>query len=121
MICIAAAAALLAGCNARNATVTPPMAAASIETAGGSTPTARAAKPTARAAAPTVRAARPIAPPERALLVPQPEPVCYLSDPAANERQRLDYERQCYRQAEMIARNRLRLLQDAVASAKRAR
>ena len=52
-----------------------------------------------------------------ALLKPQPEPDCTFpaTDTAADERQKLDYERQCYRHAEMIARTRLQLLQESVA------
>ena len=60
----------------------------------------------------------PIPQPARALLVPQPEPKCEFAttDPNSDERQKLDYERQCYRHAEMIVRGRLRLLQSSVAS-----
>ena len=48
-----------------------------------------------------------------ALLSPLPEPDCELKtgDSTFSERQKLDYERQCYRHAEMIVRNRLELLQ----------
>jgi len=55
--------------------------------------------------------------PNEALLKPQPEPDCTFpaTDTAADERQKLDYERQCYRHAEMIARARLQLLQESVA------
>jgi hypothetical protein len=55
--------------------------------------------------------------PTQALLKPQPEPDCTFpeTDTAADERQKLDYERQCYRHAEMIARARLQLLQESVA------
>ena len=54
--------------------------------------------------------------PEQALLAPQPEPDCEFktTDANANERQKLDYERQCYRHAEMIVRSRLQLLQDSI-------
>jgi len=50
------------------------------------------------------------------LLAPQAEPDCGFKtdDPNATERQQLDYERQCYRHAEMIVRNRLQMLQDAI-------
>ena len=53
---------------------------------------------------------------DSALLAPQPEPDCTFKtdDPNATERQQLDYERQCYRHAEMIVRNRLQMLQDAI-------
>jgi hypothetical protein len=52
--------------------------------------------------------------PARALLVEPVEPDCELKDPNADERQKLDYERQCYRHAEIIARERMRLLQASV-------
>jgi hypothetical protein len=55
--------------------------------------------------------------PALSLLASQPEPDCEfpVTDSNADERQKLDYERQCYRHAEMIARARLRLLQRSVA------
>ena len=56
----------------------------------------------------------PIPLPAASLLSPQPEPICELTDTNANERQKLDYERQCYRHAEMIVRDRLQLLQKSV-------
>jgi hypothetical protein len=64
---------------------------------------------------PPVKTAVPL--PKQELLRPQPEPDCTFpaTDTAADERQKLDYERQCYRHAEMIARTRLQLLQDSVA------
>jgi hypothetical protein len=56
---------------------------------------------------------------EQALLEPQPAPDCEFRgsalktvDPAAFAHLKLDYERQCYRRAEKLARDRLRLLQD---------
>jgi TPR repeat protein len=54
--------------------------------------------------------------PDSVLLAPQPEPDCAFktNDPDATERQQLDYERQCYRHAEMIVRDRLQMLQDAI-------
>ncbi len=60
--------------------------------------------------------------PSLALLAPQPEPDCEFpaTDAGADERQKLDYERQCYRHAEIIARARLRLLQRSVARTIRA-
>ena len=60
--------------------------------------------------------------PALALLAPQSEPNCEFTttDPNSDERQRLDYERQCYRHAEMIVRARLRLLQRSVAKTIRA-
>lgn len=53
---------------------------------------------------------------DAALLSPQPEPDCAFktNDPNATERQQLDYERQCYRHAEMIARHHLEMLQNAI-------
>ena len=56
----------------------------------------------------------PIPLPEASLLSPQSEPSCEASGTDTNERQKLDYERQCYRHAEMIVRSRLQLLQDSV-------
>jgi len=57
--------------------------------------------------------------PGRELLNPQTEPDCEFKtdDPKADERQKLDYERQCYRHAEMIVRSRLQLLQGSVEGA----
>jgi len=54
--------------------------------------------------------------PAAPLLSPQPEPSCELetTGSSGDDRQKLDYERQCYRQAEMIVRSRLQLLQDSV-------
>ena len=55
---------------------------------------------------------------ERVLLAPQPAPNCEYRgsdldtvDPDLWARLKLDFERRCYQHAEMIARNRLRLLQ----------
>ncbi len=55
--------------------------------------------------------------PEKALLEPQPEPDCRFkgADAKADDRQKLDYQQQCYRQAEMIVHERLRRLQRSVA------
>jgi len=61
-----------------------------------------------------VPAATPIPVPAASLLTPQPEPSCEIGDINADERQKLDYERQCYRHAEMIVRSRLHVLQGAV-------
>jgi hypothetical protein len=60
--------------------------------------------------------------PSPALLATQPEPDCEFptTETDADERQKLDYERQCYRHAEMIARARLRALQRSVARTIRA-
>ena|SRR5215475_4115880 len=54
--------------------------------------------------------------PDKALLGHLPEPDCKLkaNEADTDERQKLDYERQCYRHAEIIARNRLQLLQGSV-------
>jgi hypothetical protein len=55
--------------------------------------------------------------PSRALLVPQAQPDCeYRATPGGSDdaRIKLDYERQCYRHYEMIARQRLLLLQASV-------
>jgi len=56
--------------------------------------------------------------PSRALLAPQPAPDCELKasdlktvDPDQWARLRLDYERQCYQQAEKMVRDRLKRLQ----------
>jgi hypothetical protein len=57
---------------------------------------------------------------DRTLLAPQAPPDCELKSapsdvPAAEAaRSKLDYEQQCYRQSEAIARSRLQLLQRAV-------
>ncbi|HEY7300518.1 MAG TPA: hypothetical protein VH684_21690 [Xanthobacteraceae bacterium] len=49
------------------------------------------------------------------LLNPVQEPHCeFPATETADERQKLDYERQCYRQAEIIARTRLQLLQTSI-------
>jgi hypothetical protein len=58
--------------------------------------------------------------PARTLLVAPEEPDCELKDPNADERQKLDYERQCYRHAGIIARERMRLLQASVRRTARA-
>ena len=57
-----------------------------------------------------------------ALLAPQPAPDCEFKrtdvdavDPNEWARLKIDYERQCYRRAEMLARARLRQLQASVA------
>jgi hypothetical protein len=63
----------------------------------------------------------PIPLPDQELLIPQPEPDCEFKpqpqpsqiDPNT-ERMKLDYERQCYRHAEIIVRRRLQLLQASV-------
>lgn len=54
--------------------------------------------------------------PDRALLARQPEPDCEFKtkEADADGLRKLDYERQCYRHADMIARDRLELLQNSV-------
>jgi hypothetical protein len=57
---------------------------------------------------------------ETATPQPAPEPLSSGAHPRrcgdinADDRQKLDYERQCYRHTEIIARDRLQLLQNAV-------
>jgi hypothetical protein len=58
---------------------------------------------------------------DRALLAPQPAPDCEFKSPERDAvdadllaRLKLVYERQCYQQAEMVVRHRLRLLQASV-------
>ena len=57
-----------------------------------------------------------VLPLDKALLGRLPEPDCKLktNEAGTDDRQKLDYELQCYRHAEMIARNRLQLLQGSV-------
>jgi hypothetical protein len=93
-VCIALCVATLAGCdNLRHGAV---VQSASISP-----------KPVSRISVPL---------PVRALLIPSGEPDCELktTDPNADDRQKLDYERQCYRHAEIIARDRVRHLQSSV-------
>jgi hypothetical protein len=54
--------------------------------------------------------------PRRALLTQPAPPDCDRASAGSelDERQRLDYQRQCYRHAELIARERLRALQLSV-------
>ena len=60
--------------------------------------------------------------PPQAMLAPLPEPDCTFKDNTSGNgdavRMKLDYERQCYRQSELIARQRLRELQDTVEQGK---
>jgi hypothetical protein len=52
--------------------------------------------------------ANPVVPlPDQALLAPPPEFSCELKAEAGSDARKLDYERQCYRHAEMILRDRL--------------
>ena len=61
--------------------------------------------------------------PDQSLLKPQPAPDCAFNGPLSNPptaeetRVKLDYEQQCYRQSEMIARTRLGELQKSVEEA----
>lgn len=72
----------------------------------------QAAAPAHRQAEPRIRRIK------RALLAPQPAPDCEFRgadqetvDPEIWARLKLDYERRCYRKAEMVVRKRLALLQ----------
>jgi hypothetical protein len=62
----------------------------------------------------------PIPLPDRSLLEPPPNPDCTFKRPLSNPvtaeemRMKLDYEGQCYRQAESITRDRLQQLQNSV-------
>ena len=64
--------------------------------------------------------------PDRSLLEPQPEPDCKFKDTLSNPitaeqmHMKLDYEQQCYRQAEEIVRTRLQQLQDSIGKTIRA-
>jgi hypothetical protein len=81
---------------------------------------------TASAAAPTRLASRRFhARPVQTAIAPLPEPDCNFkngpggdrgSDNGEALRMKLDYERQCWRQAEMIVRDRLRQLQASIAT-----
>jgi hypothetical protein len=66
--------------------------------------------------------------PDPALLAPQPAPDCEFKrtdvnavDPNEWARLKIDYERQCYQDAEKIARDRLSLLQASIDSAEHRR
>ena len=62
----------------------------------------------------------PIPLPDRSLLEPPPNPDCTFKRPLSNPvtaeemRMKLDYEGQCYRQAESITRDRLQQLQNSI-------
>jgi len=97
--------------------------AVSVVTIGGCAPTFTANG--SRNSAKSIRhidtiSTAPIPRPDQALLRRQAKPDCAfrgpLSDPITAEetRQKLDYQLQCYRQAETIARARLEQLQDSV-------
>jgi len=94
-------------------------------TVGGCTPRSTAAGARMSSAANSASHGRPawkaaIRLPDRALLQRQPEPDCAFRGPLSNPvtaeetRMKLDYEQQCYRQAEFIVRARLQQLQDSV-------
>jgi hypothetical protein len=97
--------------------------ALSIITIGGCTPTVTAgrsrnyAKPVHQIDTISA-AAMPL--PDSALLRRQPKPDCTFQGPVSDPitademRQKLDYQQQCYRQAETIVRARLARLQDSV-------
>src|SRR5262245_38190615 len=69
--------------------------------------------------APPARAAIPL--PDEQLLVPPQEPACqHAAANGVDARAQLDYERQCYRHAEIIVRERLQALQAAIADTIRA-
>jgi hypothetical protein len=64
--------------------------------------------------------------PDPSLLAPQPAPDCEFKrtdvgavDPNEWARLKIDYERQCYQDAEKIARDRLRLLQASIEPVRR--
>jgi hypothetical protein len=114
--CCAVALVGVAPSGATDKPVTPFLHKKSVESAHSQTsPAPRAAARMKTAAkAPTVMQIDP------ALLTPQPAPDCAykgtLSNPPTAEetRQKLDYEAQCYRQAEAVVRARLDALQEAV-------
>jgi hypothetical protein len=86
-------------------------------------PEPRRAEPKAKAAPRTHTLSKVSVPmPDRSLLMSAAEPDCEFrtTDPNADEWQKLDYERQCYRHAELIARDRLKRLQDSVRRTARA-
>jgi len=84
----------------------------------GSRTAAKPAKPAtskiATAVSAPAKSAMPVPAPE--LLAPPTQPVCAFDSTRtdADDRQKLDYERQCYRHAEMILRDRLERLQGDV-------
>jgi len=71
-------------------------------------------QPVGRVKLATPSPATPIPLPVATLLIRQPQPSCETTDSSVDERQKLDYERQCYRHAEMIVRARLELLQGSI-------
>jgi len=94
-------------------------------TVGGCTPRSTAAGARMSSSANSAPRGRPawkaaIRLPDQALLQRQPEPDCAFRGPLSNPvtaeetRMKLDYEQQCYRQAEVIVRARLQQLQDSV-------
>jgi len=97
MFAVASFAVVLAGCNQH----------ARSTTASGTLNTDSSVRSGSRTSVPL---------PDKALLGRLPEPDCELktNEAGTDDRQKLDYERQCYRHAERIARNRLQLLQGSV-------
>jgi hypothetical protein len=88
---------------------------AGCDRAGRGLATFQAPNPSLRASTSTgSKTAIPL--PSRTLLARQPEPDCEFKagEADADGVKKLDYERQCYRHAEMIARGRLELLQSSV-------
>jgi hypothetical protein len=70
--------------------------------------TVKAAAKCVPASASARTGAKPAIPlPDRALLAPPPEFACEFKGEAGADARKLDYERQCYRHAEMILRDRL--------------
>jgi hypothetical protein len=65
------------------------------------------------------RAAIPL-PDDALLLPPQPPSCAFTNENGVDARAQLDYERQCYRHAEIIVRERLQALQAAIADTIRA-
>jgi hypothetical protein len=122
-VVIAFHALLLAGCDypGRISTISRPAQSDSKRSSAGDS--ARRLSLAPPAAKPDLTAERSVSIPlspvrDRELLNPPAAPDCEFKtsdDPKADERQKLDYERQCYRHAEMIVRSRLHLLQASVA------
>ncbi|HEY7300516.1 MAG TPA: hypothetical protein VH684_21680 [Xanthobacteraceae bacterium] len=91
-----------------------PVSAPTVGSHTAAKPAKEAQPKTAAAAAATAKAAMPV--PAAELLAPPSQPNCAFDSTRtdADDRQKLDYERQCYRHAEMIIRDRLERLQGDV-------
>src|SRR5215470_56008 len=78
--------------------------------------TYQASAPNMRHTSKSARSSPSIPLPDRELLVRQPEPDCEFKAGEADTDglRKLDYERQCYRHSDMIARGRLEQLQSSV-------